>query len=134
MTPNIDKPGDDWAATGEGWESAETNIGSPHDWKEQPELRAIYIERASTTNAEGEEFPIYACIDPTGARIFLWETPDLRHAFRTIPPGSQLVITHLGQEDIGKGRKINRFDVKFRPPVPAPAPPSSTSDGDTLAG
>jgi hypothetical protein len=131
MTSKQDSTEDPWEATGEGWEKAETSIGSPIDWQETPELKGIFIESGVTASSDGEEFPILAFIDSAGLRVFAWESPDLRHAFKTIPKGAQVLVTHLGKEDIGKGRSVNRFDVRFKAPADRPVPPSEPQGADS---
>ncbi len=119
--PNNTPPAtdDDWEASGEGWADAVTNIGKPVDFSKTPVFRGIFVENSFTANSEGEEFPIVSLAGTDGVLCFAWGSPELRHAFRTIPAGSQVQITHLGKEDIGHGRTVNRFDVKYRPPVGA---------------
>lgn len=118
---------DNDTTTDEGWEMAETNIGEPWDWKENPQFRGTFLENSSTTSSEGEEYGIIALALPDGKRCFAWASPEIRHAFRTIPPLSEVLIDHLGKADIGKGRTVNRFFVKFKSsgqPVPAAPVPA----------
>jgi hypothetical protein len=108
---------DPWEATGDDWETAATSIGEKIDWRETPQFRGIFIRLDTTATEAGEELPILSFKDTNGQDRFAWLSPDLRTAFKHIPPLSQVQITHLGKEDIGRGRTVNRFDVKYKAPA-----------------
>ena len=111
---------DDWDAVGEGWETADTNIGVQVVWEKEPRFRGLYKGATEVANKDGEMIIAHLFKDEHALDRFAWGTPELTFGLRNVPFGSQVVVLWTGKEALDAVRTINRFHVQFkRPPAPA---------------
>jgi len=110
---------DDWDAVGEGWETADTNIGKQVVWPESPVFRGLYKGRTEVANKEGELIVAHLFKDEHAEERFAWGTPELTFGLQNVPFGSQVVVTWNGKEALDEKRTINRFHVQYKRPWPS---------------
>ena len=107
---------DDWDPIAEGWEVAETDIGSKVDWETEIMLRGLYKGRDEVANDDGELIGVHLFKDEHGEDRFAWATPRLTHGLKVVPFGSEVAIRWDGKVKLDATRTLNTFTIAYKPP------------------